>query len=192
MRDKSRVIEYVVSKVIYRLLQFLISWKTTTIIFSSFPLFWWRITRAGRWKLLHTSINGHSHLTISLYNMCMYTSMFNTLFYILKCFMPYDFLSFFLHFSLKIGRKKWKISKKVPHNQNSPFRFIVILDTTKTHKLNILHLNLRFTGQLHQYIHTYIHSLTHKIYSIKYIHSNKYTDLYKVDLKGIFKLIWDL
>ena len=187
MRDKSRVIEYVVSKVIYRLLQFLISWKTTTIIFSSFPLFWWKITRAGRWKLLHTSINGHSHLTISLYNMCMYTSMFNTLFYILKCFMLYDFLPFFLHFSLKIGRKKWKISKKVPHNQNSPFRFIVILDT-KTHKLNILRLNLRFTGQLHQHIHTY----THKIYSIKDIHSNKYTDLYKVDLKGIFKLIWDL
>ena len=192
MRDKSRVIEYVVSKVIYRLLQFLISWKTTTMIFSSFPLFWWRITRAGRWKLLHTSINGHSHLTISLYNMCMYTSMFNTLFYILKCFMPYDFLPFFLHFTLKIGRKKWKISKKVPHNQNSPFRFIVILDTTKTHKLNILRLNLRFTGQLHQHIHTYIHSLTHKIYSIKDIHSNKCTDLYKVDLKGIFKLIWDL
>ena len=55
----------------------------------------------------------------------------------------------------EMAAKAGKYRKKVPHNQNSPFRFIVILDTTKTHKLNILRLNLRFTGQLHQHIHAH-------------------------------------
>ena len=120
--------------------------------------------------MLHTSINGHSHLTISFYNMCMYTSMFNTLFYILKCFMPYDFLPFFLHFSL--------------------------LDTTKTHKLNMLHLNLRFTGQLHQYIHTYKYIHSHIKYIVLKIYTQINTQTYirliskeYLSSSGIYKLI---
>ena len=70
-------------------------------------------------KMLHTSINGHSHLTI-FYNMCMYTNMYNTLFYILKCFMPYDFLPFFLYFTLKRAQKVENIEKSIPHNQKIP------------------------------------------------------------------------
>ena len=84
--------------------------------------------------------------------------------------MLYDFLPFFLYFTLEIGRKKWKISKEVfPIIKNSPFRFIVILDTTKTHKLNILRLNLRFSGQLYLLTHTltYIPTLRHTNTSTK-------------------------
>ena len=54
--------------------------------------------------------------------MCMYASMYNTLFYILKCFMAYDFLPFFLHFPPKQDSKKVENIEKVPHNQKFPFQ----------------------------------------------------------------------
>ena len=86
--------------------------------------------------------------------------------------------------------------EKVPHNQNSPFRFIVILDTTKTHKLNILRLNLRFTGQLHQHIHTYIYIHSHIKYIVLKIYTQINTQTYirliskeYLSSSGIYKLI---
>ena len=119
-------------------------------------------------KMLHTSINGHSHLTI-FYNMCMYTNMYNTLFYILKCFMPYDFLPFFLYFTLEIEHKKWKISKKVfPIIKKFPFQVHRHFRYNKNTQIE--YTTSKFTIQwtaLFTHTHSNIHTYVKKY---KYIH----------------------
>ena len=100
------------------------------------------------------------------------------------------FLSFSTFHQNRIA-KKWKISKKFPIIKNSPFRFIVILDTTKTHKLNILRLNLRFSRQLYPHTHTHTHTYTYKYTQTK-INTQTHIRLISKEYlssSGIYKLI---